>query len=597
MNEPEALAENFRHQIVTPPSNGDPAQRASSNDAPATPRQWSPRIPWGFLLVAYFDFVEENGTPILRVARFEKPDPDAKRGREKIFQPFLAQPGSGFVTEPGSGPLHPLYHLDERASALAAGAAVYLVEGPGKADVLRAALRACNDLAWVTTLGSSSNRLTDYDLEKFAGFNRANVLADSDESGRKSAKANGDLIACGYPAAVVRVGEFYPDADDKEHPDWAKDVEDFFNEGGTLEAFRAIVERAKRVVEQAPKPEVSGRGSDDEGWALRSAADVSGEIAPVEWDVHGLLERHGGPVLIYGMPEALKSWIAMHISRCILTGEAVFGHFSVTARRDAIYLNFDAPARAFERRVALNKNEAPLGIARLLFASPEMYDVGRLDAIFTAHPGAFVTLDCFADIYSPSPKVEQGQAMRAFVRGLRKRYEAGGHNGIVIDHARRPTPGASVMTERYYGSIQKKAAFRQAWLVERLRTASADPTVIRAKIVCEKQGDAEKFEPFAIEARWTPTSVTLAYVGPFKEEGAKTGAAMRHRELIEPFLTGNPTGLTAKQIAEKTKLSKRQVLDAVKTPSIAPVGEGPARRYILSAAVEVDDDEDADTES
>ena len=141
-------------------------------------------------------------------------------------------------------------------------------------------------------------------------------------------------------------------------------------------------------------------------WPLRSAADVTFDnIAPVEMDVDDLIERDSGPVMIFGMPESLKSWIALHVSRCMVTGEPVFGQFAVTRRCESIFLNFDAPAKAFERRVALMRSG--MGgddAAKLLFASPETYEAEQLKKTMEEHAGGFVSLDCLADVYRPDPE-------------------------------------------------------------------------------------------------------------------------------------------------------------------------------------------------
>ena len=133
------------------------------------------------------------------------------------------------------------------------------------------------------------------------------------------------------------------------------------------------------------------------------------------------------------------------------------------------------------------------------------------------------------------------------------------------------------------------------WFVERLRQADGDPSVIRAKIVCEKLSEAERFKSFVIEVRWSPDSVTLSYVGLLSAEVARADAAARHREIIEPYLRDNRAGLTTSQLVTMTHLSKKQVLAAVKTPAIAGTGKGKNQRWVLCDAS--DDDESGHDES
>ncbi|HEY2476298.1 MAG TPA: AAA family ATPase, partial [Candidatus Cybelea sp.] len=328
-------------------------------------------------------------------------------------------------------------------------------------------------------------------------------------------------------------------------------------------------------------PTNAERDEKEAGWIFELASEIAARgIPPVEWDVEGLLEHYSGPVIIFGMPESLKSWLALHLACCIATGAMFLGRFIVSKRSEVVYVNFDAGGREFNRRVAL----VGTGIPNLHVTSPPSFELDELRKVFERYPGGFIILDCFADVYFADPKVEPGQSMREWVRGIRKLYETFGCNGAIIDHSRRPRSGDPGTTERYYGNVQKKAAIRQMWFIERLRQAADDPKVVRAKVVCEKQAEAEKFAPFIAEVRWTPTTAEFAFVGPLDEIAARADAAMRHREIIDPYLADAPNGLTVAQLAAKTNLSAYQVRSALNTPGIVARGKARATRYVLSTA-------------
>ena len=92
-------------------------------------------------VVASFFYTDERGSPVARVDRVEP----GRNGRPKEFLPSLWQ-GNNYAARPGlHGKTLPLYRLGEVRDAVASGARVWLVEGEGKCDVLRAALREADD--------------------------------------------------------------------------------------------------------------------------------------------------------------------------------------------------------------------------------------------------------------------------------------------------------------------------------------------------------------------------------------------------------------------------------------------------------------------
>lgn len=320
-----------------------------------------------------------------------------------------------------------------------------------------------------------------------------------------------------------------------------------------------------------------------------SQADIcAAGVQPLEWDIETLLERNSGPVLLYGPSESLKSWLAIAAASCIATGETFLNQFPVKRRSESVYLNFDAGHRDFERRVAM----LGASISNFLIASPEGFTYDGLKGVLQAHEGAFVVLDCFADIYFPHRGDEQGQAMRQFVRSVRKLFETHGCNGIIVDHARRWKPGDPANAERYYGSVQKKAAIRQMWYVERLRHKEETTGRARAKVICEKQSEAEKFRSFITDFGWIGGQFSASYGGAFDDAMAKGEAALQHREAIQPYMdpVEHPDGVTTAYLSEKSHLTKKQILQALKTRGIKAIGKGKNTRYRLVDPVSADEE-------
>lgn len=246
----------------------------------------------------------------------------------------------------------------------------------------------------------------------------------------------------------------------------------------------------------------------DPSWLLRSSADICSEpLPPVEWDIDGILARDDGPVLLFGQPESFKSWIGLHVTQCMVTGAPFLGRFKVNRRPHGAFLNFDASLRSQSRRIALTQCDHE----RLWVASPDGWDAAEFRKIAQRLERGFIAIDCFADVFQPDPKQDPADAMRAFIRSeLRAIFEKHGLNGVVIDHAKR-APGKT-NTADYYGSVQKKASFRQMWAIER-EVDEANPALCRATVRSEKLSEAEKFLPFSIDLAFTATSVDLTFGG------------------------------------------------------------------------------------
>ena len=100
-----------------------------------------------------------------------------------------------------------------------------------------------------------------------------------------------------------------------------------------------------------------------------------------------------GRLSFFAPPGTLKSWLALHLCVCVATGTPFLGHFSVRQRSHAIYINLDAGANAFSRR--LTRVSPP---DNLLIVNASQYDHAEFENVFRSYPGAFVAVDCLAEM-------------------------------------------------------------------------------------------------------------------------------------------------------------------------------------------------------
>ncbi len=161
-------------------------------------------------IAASYFYRDEHGKPLARIDRIEP----GWQGRSKEFLPYASDGNRGFADRPGLNGLKlPLYHVDEVRTAIDARETIYVTEGEGKCDLLRAILRSAGCAAAVTTIqGGASAPMRPEHTSSLAGVRRAVVLADSDDAGRRAARSRGQRIADEYPSCDVRVVDLYPDA-------------------------------------------------------------------------------------------------------------------------------------------------------------------------------------------------------------------------------------------------------------------------------------------------------------------------------------------------------------------------------------------------
>lgn len=280
-------------------------------------------------VVAQFIYDDGNGNAIARVDRIEP----GRDGRSKDFLPYLATEG-GFADRPGlNGSRLPLYYRGEVLNAATEGGVVFLVEGEGKADALRDALRASGSDAAVTTIASGANMpIRDDHVADFAGAKMVVVLPDSDAPGRTAAETRGRAIAKAHPLLDVRIVDLYEGAND------GRDVADWLAEGQSVTELRRLTKTAPRVSgDRAPAQPSAALSSlgimTDDDFLARMVENVN-------WLIEGLL-RESGIMLLSAKPKVGKSELARNLAKAAATGGEFLGRRCVKSK--VLWVGLDEP--------------------------------------------------------------------------------------------------------------------------------------------------------------------------------------------------------------------------------------------------------------
>ncbi|MGC2634344.1 MAG: CHC2 zinc finger domain-containing protein, partial [Candidatus Cybelea sp.] len=136
-------------------------------------------------VVASFAYDDGTDKVIARVVRIEP----GRDGRSKNFLPYRVD-GKEIASKPGLDGLQlPLYQRSEVLLAARESGTIFLVEGEGKADLLRASLAESRTSGAVTTVPHGANAcMRDAHVADFVGAGRVIVVADSDTVGRAAAR-------------------------------------------------------------------------------------------------------------------------------------------------------------------------------------------------------------------------------------------------------------------------------------------------------------------------------------------------------------------------------------------------------------------------
>ena len=241
-------------------------------------------------LAKCYDYYNADGELAYQVQRFEP----------KTFRQRQPDGKGGWINNMNGVEALP-YNLP--AIMLNPNKTIFIVEGEKCADKL-ATLGAI-----ATTSHGGAGNWKESVNQYFTG-RKVVILPDADAAGDKHAKV---VIAnlMGVASEIRRVD--LPGLTDKQ------DVYDWFDNGGSVEALRALVKGAEILTTaEVPDPvsEAENAGNDvfltfDEQYLM--------SMPPVEWMVEGLLTRHGFAVM-YGAPGTGKSFLAIDVAMSLAHG-------------------------------------------------------------------------------------------------------------------------------------------------------------------------------------------------------------------------------------------------------------------------------------
>ena len=262
-------------------------------------------------VIASYAYHNVQGDSLARIDRIEP----GWHGRSKEFLPYLDGKG-GYVDRPGlNGVKLPLYHADEVCAAINAGETIYVTEGEGKCDALRAVLRRSGSAAAVTTIqGGAIAPMRPEHTSSLAGITHAVVLADSDDPGRRAARSRGQRIADEHRSCEVRIIDLYPDRDDgSDVADWLAEDHSLKELGSLLNAA-AKVERSPVAFSATARAGTQSRGSEERNSRALDLVRLS-EVLPesVEWLWRARIPRSKVTLLV-GDPGGGKSFASLAIA-------------------------------------------------------------------------------------------------------------------------------------------------------------------------------------------------------------------------------------------------------------------------------------------
>lgn len=253
-----------------------------------------------------YDYVNESGKLLYQVVRYEP----------KSFSQRRPDSNNGWINNlEGITPV--LYHLPNLLIAKEHRETVYICEGEKDVDRLW-------DLGLVATCNSGgANQWKPQYVDELSGMEQVIVIPDKDEAGRKHAKVIlQSLISKVNTLKVVEV-----EGDNK-------DVSDYFNNGGDIEAFLSLVERTPVF-----KPYI--KINEEGGNKL-----MSRHFAPIKWIVPNMLPE--GMALLTGTPKTGKSRMALNIALAVAVGGKALSKIDVK-QGSVLYISLeDSDRRLYE---------------------------------------------------------------------------------------------------------------------------------------------------------------------------------------------------------------------------------------------------------
>jgi putative DNA primase/helicase len=281
-------------------------------------------------VVASYVYSDVTLSPVARVDRIE-PGFD---GASKSFLPYLWNASKGRYNEKSglNGTKLPLYRVDEVFIAIAEQEMIILVEGEGKCDALRAALRLSESRAAVTTIACGASATFHADcVAALSGAQKVSIIADSDLPGCSAASERAQRIVDAHLGCEVRVIDLFPDRRD------GSDVKDFLEEGHSVKELIDMITRAP-IVDAALCSASPAQVTVENGRRLELVRLSDVEPVEIEWLWQNRIPRSKVTLLV-GDPGAGKSFACLAIAAAITNGCALPDDTSKRAPSSALLWN------------------------------------------------------------------------------------------------------------------------------------------------------------------------------------------------------------------------------------------------------------------
>lgn len=264
-------------------------------------------------IVATYDYLDEGGSSLYQVVRFDPKDfrqrrPDGKGGWVWNLEGVRRVP----------------YRLPELIEALASEKPIFVVEGEKDVESLRAIgmPATCN--------AQGAGKWRDEYSEHFKGA-VAYVIPDNDEPGQKHAEEVAKSLTEG--GAQVRVISLPGLSDHGDLSDWLKS-------GGSAEGLYALADAT-------PIWSATDQKQDWRAHTISAAALQHMRFPPVTYVVPGLIVE--GLSILAGRPKLGKSWAALDICLGTASGRKVLGDID-TVSGDVLYCALEDTQRRLQSR-------------------------------------------------------------------------------------------------------------------------------------------------------------------------------------------------------------------------------------------------------
>jgi hypothetical protein len=277
------------------------------------------------VVVDSFEYPGHDGVLSYAVDRIEFRKPDGsfvlnKDGKhKKTFRrkrPDPDKPGEWIPNVDGC-PVLP-YRLPELIEAVAAGHLIVVVEGEGKVNLL---------WSWNVPATCNSGGAGNWQKEHAEYLRGADVLVlgDADDVGRKFVETVGTSLE--GIAKSIRVLDLPGLGPKEDILDWAKN-------GGTVEAFHALVAHQARPFRRAGAPQTME--------ALKTMI-----FAPIKYVVPGVIVE--GLTILAGKPKIGKSWLLLHAACAVARGGFTLGDIHCI-EGDVLYCALEDNQRRLQSR-------------------------------------------------------------------------------------------------------------------------------------------------------------------------------------------------------------------------------------------------------